>query len=64
MATKSLHRVRTNPLYRFCQMLSGILYTFSFYLPADVVVFGADPEEMKYSGGNVPYLINLIFYLG
>jgi hypothetical protein len=26
-------------------MLSGILYTFSFYLPADVVVCGADPEE-------------------
>jgi len=31
---QELGQGETNPLYRFCQMLSGgILYTFSFYSP-------------------------------
>jgi hypothetical protein len=56
---QELGQGETNPLYRFCQMLSGILYTFSFYFPADAVVCGADLEEMKYSGGNVPHLMQI-----
>jgi hypothetical protein len=46
-------------------MLSGILYTFSFYFPADVVVCVADPSALQIrkrrrnQQGNVLHLIQI-----